>query len=231
MSQISTRKPRIRLEIAVIIPNILLVGFIIFYFAITKFSSNQVMPLVEADRQTRMRINQLELSLERNPGDLVGALELSRLYQDVGEFPWSYDALQNAEAKGSQDPAWRLKLGLAYMELGKNDDALRVISAAQARCRTEKCPSPVLVKLQIFEKMSRLFVERRIDARKHRSAAETALREVVKPVQVDIEKMRPKAPAETTPVSAGSATSDSAPPANKRTLSNPRSGAGNPSTP
>jgi hypothetical protein len=157
--------------------------------------------LVRADKETALRIGELELELARGPQSLEKALELARLYQDAGEFPWSYDALRNAERRGGADPSWLVRLGLAYIGLGKNADGLRVIRRAKERCGAEGCPPHVEAKVNIFERMARVFVERSIDSRRHRSAAYKVIREILKPIQVDPKTLRPKAPAE--PSAAG----------------------------
>jgi hypothetical protein len=155
---------------------------------------------VETDTKTSLRIHQLELSLERQPANMSSVIELARIYREAGEFPWSYQALKNAEKRGgTKEPSWQLMLGLAFLELGKNEDAIRVLESALKRCKGSKCASNIQVKLEIFTKVARIFLERRIDARMHNRAAEKALHEVLKPVGVDPHKMRPKAPASPEP--------------------------------
>lgn len=185
-----------KLEAAILIPNLVLIGVVLIYLAVTRVDGEKVELLVDADPVTQKRIAQLEKDLLRQPGDVTKALELARLYSDVGEFPWSYNALQAAEKHGSDDPSWQLKLALAYLELGKNDDGLRVLDEAVARCGSVKCAPPLRVKLDLFIRVAKLLKERGIDVRKDRTAADKALREVLKPVAVDPAKMRPKAPAE-----------------------------------
>ena len=51
------------------------------------------------------------------------------------------------------------------------------------------------MKLELFTRVAQIFVDRRIDSRSQRILAEKALIEVFKPVEVDLDKMRPKAPA------------------------------------
>jgi hypothetical protein len=191
----SKKKQFSRLELIVLIPNLVLIGGIGFYFAATSAGKKEVQPLVKADPKTHVRIKELELALERNPGDLSMSIELSRLYQEVGEFPWSYDALRHAEENGSKEPSWRIKLGLAYLELAKNEDGLRVLRATRDRCEKEACPPHIRVKLDIFTRLAQRFVERHIDSRAQRTQADKALQEILKPVTVDPKKLGPQAPA------------------------------------
>jgi hypothetical protein len=177
------------------IPNWVLIGFVAICLINAWATAKQVQPLVQADPATTSRIAHLELLLLRQPTNMAHTLELARLYQDVGEFPWSYHALLTAEKTWSQDPVWRLLLGLAYLDLGKNDDSARVLKQAKERCKETSCSFNISTKLDIFTRLAELFIERKIDSRKHSLAAEKALRELLKPVEVDPDKMRPKAPA------------------------------------
>jgi len=189
-----------RLEAIVLLPNLALVAFVVLYLVTQQSSTERVAPLVEGDRALTDRIAQLEQSLQREPSNISSAVELARLYREVGEFPWSYSALRNAEREGKPDPSWRLLLGLAYLELGKNKDANRVLEQSLRRCeQPPRCASNVKARLEIFARVARLFEERKIDARKHNAAAEKAMHEVLKPVEVDPDKMRPKGPAAPSP--------------------------------
>ena len=185
-----------KMEAAILIPNLVIIGGILFYLVATTIDEERVDPLVEADPDTAARISELEAALIDNPGDMSRAIELARIYTDMGEYPWSYNALKNAEARGNNDPAWQLKLGLAYLELGKNEDGLRVLTSALEDCGVTKCTHNTRVKLDLFSRVARIFVERKIDGRKDRVAADKAVKEVFKPVKADPEKMRLKAPVE-----------------------------------
>ncbi len=184
-----------RMETIVILPNLALLAFVILYVVTHSTSTTQVAPLVEGDKGMTSRIAELELALSRHPRNISSAIELARLYREAGEFPWSYNALRNAEKTGKHEPAWKLMLGLAYLELGKNDDGVRVLDAALEGCAKQTCAGGTRTKLELFARIGHLFKERRIDARKHNKAAEKALHEVLKPVEANPEKMRPKAPA------------------------------------
>jgi len=201
-----------RLERAVLVSNLIFLGIAAVLLVLTGLGSGtRVEPLVGTDTRTSSRMEQLERALQRDPGNVAGAVELARLYGEAGEFPWSYDALRTAEQTGTLEPSWRLRLGLAYLEIGKSADGLRLLKEAKARCAADPaCPAPVRVKLDLFTRVAQLYVDRGIDARRHRVAAEKALREVLKPVTVDPAKMRPKGPAAPTTstpptTSAGSA--------------------------
>ena len=128
-----------RLEAIVILPNLALLAFVILYVVTHGTATTRVAPLVEGDKGTTSRIAELELALRRHPQNLSSAIELARLYREAGEFPWSYNALQNAERTGKHEPAWKLMLGLAYLELGKNDDGVRVLDAALQGCAKQTC--------------------------------------------------------------------------------------------
>jgi hypothetical protein len=186
-----------RLEALVLIPNILFVGIVVLYLISAQSGRRQVAPLVQGERTTEERIAQLERSLERQPGNIQGAVELAKLYQRVGEFPWSYDALRDAERQGNREPRWRLMLGLAYLELGKNQDSVRVLKRADKDCRSGRtaCDANVTAKLRIFTHLAHMLQKRGIRSTTHPHAAEKALLEILKPVEVDPNKMRPKAPA------------------------------------
>lgn len=186
-----------RLEALVLIPNLVLVGLVVLYL-VSLQGGPRVSALVQGDSQITGRIQRLELEIERDPRNLRKALELARLYRDVGEFPWCYSALRAAEREGRQEPRWRMALGLAFLELGKNEDALRVLRQASTRCSrggAPRCSENTKLKLQLFVELAEKLEKRRIDARKHAGAAEKALHELLKPVAAEPDKMRPKAPA------------------------------------
>jgi hypothetical protein len=205
MSPMSNESPEIqetqsrlptRLETIVILPNLALLAFVILYVVTHGTAGTRVEQLVVGDKGTTARIAELELALRRQPRNISSAIELARLYREAGEFPWSYNALRNAEKTGKHDPAWKLMLGLAYLELGKNDDGVRVLDATLKECTRQACSAATRAKLEIFARIGHLLEERGIDARSHNKAAEKALHEVLKPVEVNPEMMRPKAPAD-----------------------------------
>ena len=196
-----------RMEAMILIPNLILLGIVLLYLGATNNTKDEMAPAVEADPRTKALIASLEDSLLRDPANLEKALKLARLYREVGEFPWSYNALLNAERQRKyREPKWQLRLGLAYLEIGKNSDALRVLEAAHKVCgatgtlaKTEdsarsKCAPPVKVKLELFKRLAKIFVKRKIHPARNPRAANSALRQVLKPVTVDHEKMRSKGP-------------------------------------
>lgn len=207
----SSRRARVRS--LVIALNLALLAAVVLVLLMASAGSKRIQPLVEADPATTKRIDEIERALARDPANFEQAIELSRLYHDVGELPWSYDALQTAERSGTKEPAWRVRLGLAYLELGKNQDSLRVLQEAAAACSASPCPADVRAKLSIFIRLATILIERNIDSLKQRGAADEALREVLKTVRVDPSKMRAKAPASSPGgESAGGATAKPAAP-------------------
>ena len=169
-------------QAAIIVPNAILVVIVALYF-VSRANSEKVQPLVKTDPNTSARIAQLEAKLGRDPGATDSALELARLYDRAGEFPWSYDALKNAEKSGGDEPAWRLRLALAYFELGKNADGLRVLNAAHAACKGARCTTGLKVKLEVLVQFGQQLMARQIDARKDPQAAATLLGELLKPAR------------------------------------------------
>jgi hypothetical protein len=191
-------------EAQLLAANVVFVIVAVLGLLISSAGTEKVLPLVQADPRTASRIQSLEHSLSHDPRAGGSAIELAQLYRDAGEFPFSYDTLREAERTGTREPAWRLKLGLAYLQLGKNDDAVRVLREAEKRCERkgegsgatkDACAVDVRVKLELFGRVARLFKERHIVPYRQRVAADNALLEVLKPVEVDPAKMRPKGPA------------------------------------
>ena len=184
-----------RLDAMILIPNLIIVGVVLLYLGVSNTKKDEVAPAVEADDKTKALIASLEDSLMRDPADLAKALKLARLYREVGEFPWSYNALLNAERQRKyREPKWQLRLGLAYLEIAKNKDALRVLETAYNGCGISKCAPPLKIKLGLFTRLAKIFVKRKINPVRNPRAAHRALREVLKPVRVDHEKMRSKGP-------------------------------------
>jgi len=185
-------------EAQLLAANLVFVGVAVFYLLVTNVGRETIRPLVQADPQTSRRIQDLERILQQNPRASGSALELAQIYREAGEFPFSYDALRESERTGTEDPGWRLSLGLAYLELGKNDDGLRVLTSVERRCQRPSlppCPSDIRARLDIYGRIARLLKARRIESHKHGLAAQQAIHEVLRPVEVDLAKMRPKAPA------------------------------------
>ena len=144
------------LEAAIWVPNVFLVVIVVLYLVFSGISGPRVEPLVKTDDQTADRISQLERAIRYGKKGGANALELSRLYSRVGEYPWSVDALRSAEREGSREPAWKMKLGLAYLELGKNIDGLRVLKRTLLACKSKGCPANIKAKLEIFTRVAEL---------------------------------------------------------------------------
>lgn len=170
------------LEGAVLIPNLLLLLVIVFYLLVTRVGPDRVQPLVAADQKTSQRIRDLERQLARNPNDHGAAIQLARLYQRAGQLPFSYDALRSAEQNGSRDARFRMKLGMAYVEIGKNADGQRVLRAALTACEVNRCPAHIRARLSIFLQVADKIAERKIDARTNPEGAAKVFDEVLKKV-------------------------------------------------
>ena len=206
-----------RLEAMILIPNLILLGIVLLYLGATSNNTDDVAPAVDVDPKTRAMILRLEDSLMKDPANLSKALKLARLYREAGEFPWSYNALLNAERQGKyREPKWQLRLGLAYLEIGKNKDALRVLEKAHKGCGSTKCAPPVQVKLKIFKDVAKIFVDKKINAARNPRAAHLALRQVLKPAKVDPEKMRSKGPMQPEKGAPGKAEPKKASPPQKK---------------
>lgn len=168
-----------------LLPNIVslcLMGLFLLGTALS--GTRRVERLVTADDATTRRIHELERAVTLGgPQASWAALELARLYRRAGAFPWSYEALRQAESHGPREPAYRLELGLAYVELGRNADGERVIKGALAGCVSPGCTSAVRARLALFERVATLMREREIDARYEIVRADEVFREVLKPAE------------------------------------------------
>jgi len=191
------------LEAAVVIPNVILLAVVVIY-VVTR-SSPRAEPLVQTDRTTASRIDELEEALKRDPRTAGNAIELARLYSRAGEFPWSVDALRTAERTGDSSLPFRMKLGLAYLELGKNLDGLRVLKAGLQSCSRTECPADLKARLEIFTTVAELLVQRRIDARNNQVAAAKVFQEVLKPVKLSERPVKPPARPVEQPPAKGAA--------------------------
>jgi len=172
-----------RVEAMILIPNLVLLGILGVYLLGKglKGKETEVRPLVNANKKKSSRIATLEQLLRDNPADLGSAIALSKLYEEAGELPWSYDALRAAEKRSTVEPRLRLRLGLAYLQLGKNKDGMRVLRELIAHCDKESCRSHIESRAKIYRQVARLFLERDIDARVDHRGADKVMREVIKP--------------------------------------------------
>ncbi|MCA9664979.1 MAG: hypothetical protein KC503_05300 [Myxococcales bacterium] len=173
------------LEAAVVVPNLVLLALIVLYLVFARGSGPRVQSLVKTDVRTAKTIKKLEETLRRNPSHIESAIRLAKLYMRAGEYPWSIDALRSAERHGSSDAAWRMKLGLAYLELGKNLDGLRVLKGALLACAKVKCRADIEAKLRIFTRVATILQRKGINAHKDQVAAAKVFGSVLKPVQPD----------------------------------------------
>lgn len=186
----NSRTPLKQWERFFFIPNLCLLATIFLYSVDTLHAQTfPVRPLIDTDKQVVSNIERLEERIARNPKAMDDALALAQLYEQVGEFPMSYDALRRAEILGDQDPLWRLQLGMAYINVGKNDDGKRVLDDLAKYCQKQTCHANLLVKLDLFRRVVALIIERKLDVRRDPWAAERAMSEIVKDVQVDMKKL------------------------------------------
>ena len=170
------------IEAAVLIPNLLLLLVVVLYLLTTKVGPDRVQALVVADSKTTAQIRSLERQLARNPRDLSASFQLAHLYMRAGQLPFSYDALRGAEQDGSRLPSFRMMLGMAYVEIGKNADGQRVLHEALEGCTLRHCRPDVEARLSILSQVVDLIVERRINARIHPEKAAKIFGEVLKKV-------------------------------------------------
>ena len=172
-----------RVEAMILIPNLVLLGILGVYLLGKGLTGQKqgVRALVNADTKKTSRIATLEQMLRDNPADLGSAITLSKLYEEAGELPWSYDALRAAEKRSTVEPRLRLRLGLAYLQLGKNKDGMRVLRTLIEHCEKESCRAHIESRAKIYRQVARLFLERGIDARVDHRGADKVMREVIKP--------------------------------------------------
>jgi hypothetical protein len=186
------------LEAAVWVPNLLLLLVVVLYFLIVEGGRDDVQPLIMTDKKTASKIEDLERAMAREPGNQRLVLELARLYSRAGEVPFSYDALRNAEVNGSQEPFFRAKLGMAYLEIGKNLDGQRILKRTLQACQLRsgrsasageriflnRCSPGVVAKLDIFKQVADIFVKRSINARFYPDKARAVFDEVLKRIEL-----------------------------------------------
>jgi len=171
------------LDEVLVLPNFAMLGFFVIFALVSMASRARVEPLVVVDSKTAARIAELErVASHAAAGGASAAIELAGLYRRAGEFPWSYDALRSAERSGPTDPAWRLELGIAYLQLGSNTDAHRVFKRAQEACDLRQCAVPVRARLGIFANIAQTLEANNIDGRYDQVRAHKALKTVLKPI-------------------------------------------------
>jgi len=133
----------------------------------------------DVDTTTRQRLDALEEDLRRQPGDVRLATEVGRLWQALGQPPWSYTALRAAERHGPSDAGSCLALAAAYLDLGELDDSRRALAAAERACG-RRCPEPLDVKISLLVKFTDTLVREGIDPRQELAFTERAFRKLVR---------------------------------------------------
>ena len=177
------------LEAYVWVPNLLLLLGLVLIGLVGGGGRHQVGPLVATNRSTTELIQQLERRLARNPADGAASIELAQLYQRAGELPFSFEALRSAERRAGENLTFQMKLGMAYLELGKNGDGRRVLREALRRCDLRpkagrRCGVALRARLSIFLQVADLMVERNINARLQPEAVAKVFDSVLKHVKL-----------------------------------------------
>jgi cytochrome c-type biogenesis protein CcmH/NrfG len=131
------------------------------------------------DPATQRRLETLEDELRREPGDVHRATEVGRIWQLLGQAPWSYTALRAAERLGPADAPARLALAAAYLDLGELDDTRRLLAAARKAC-ARGCPEAVDLKISLLVRFTDDLVREKIDPRRDLSFTERAFRKLVR---------------------------------------------------
>ncbi|MBW2731870.1 MAG: hypothetical protein JRH20_05715 [Deltaproteobacteria bacterium] len=187
MNTVTTRYATPRLDLGlegtIWLPNVLLVMAFVLHLLITQLGIDRIQPLVITDATSTQRIKDLERSLALAPRRSDVVIELSRLYARAGELPLSYDALRDAEQNGSRDAYFKMRLAMAYLEVGKNADGRRVMQSALEACDLTHCPPRVRARLSIFSQVADIYVERNIDTRRYPHLAAKVFDEVVRKVE------------------------------------------------
>ena len=133
-----------------------------------------------AEPNTQRRLAVLEEQLRREPGDVRTATEVGRLWQSLGQPPWSYTALREAERKGPGDAESLLALGAAYLDLGELDDSRRALKGARHACSRRSCAEPVDIKISLLTTLTDNLVKQGIEPRRDLAFTERAFRKVLR---------------------------------------------------
>ena len=78
----------------------------------------------------RQRLPRLEAAAEQHPDRAEAHRDLGEALMHTGSPERALTALEQAQAQDSQDPKTRYYLALALESLGRNDDALKTLSAS-----------------------------------------------------------------------------------------------------
>ena len=139
--------------------------------------------LLRSDPSAMRRLTTLEEELRRHPGDVVTATEVGRLWQAMGQSPWSYTALREAERRGPQDAASKLRLAAAYLDIGELDDTRRALAAARKACERSPCPEPVEIKLSLFTRLTDNLARDGIEPRRDLAFTGQALQKLLREIE------------------------------------------------
>lgn len=166
-------------------------------FALTTVARDGVGPLVVTDASTAGRIRELERVLQRSPGDWGSYVGLARLYDRAGAQAFSYDTLRSFESRVPELARSRVGLALAYVEIGRNQDGLRVVRRSLRDCAANrKCSVGDRARFEIVEQFVERLNQQRIDARQRPADVARVWRSVLKPVaSASIRRQVREAPA------------------------------------
>jgi hypothetical protein len=140
-----------------------------------------VTPLLpSADAAVLRRLDVLEEDLRRDPGDVLAATEVGRLWQSLGQPPWSWTALHAAELHGATDAESRLELCAAYLDIGELVDARRTLAQAERACRPPDCAESLQIKISLFTRLTDTMVKEGIDPRRDLAFTERVLRRLLR---------------------------------------------------
>jgi len=129
---------------------------------------------------TLRRLDRLEEQLRREPGDVTTATEVGRIWQSLGQPPWSYTALRAAERRSNGDAESLLALGAAYLDLGELRDSRRALQGARRKCARPACAEPVDLKITILTTLTDNLVKDGIVPRRDLYFTERAFRKLLR---------------------------------------------------
>lgn len=176
--------------VLLLLMNVVFLFFGAFFVFVQHSRINPITPTRPYDVKQEHIIERLEQQWQQHPMHWGYGLDVARAYRDAGEIEWSYDALHRLEQSMTHfDAAFRLSLGLGYLGIGRNGDAVRVLNATLQACNRVSCPMDLRTKLSIFSNLARTFLDRSIQAQMHPVTADQTLKELLRPVEVSPEKL------------------------------------------